>query len=64
MTTLERDQDYPEIRQAVRALCAGFPGAYWRAPFPDDVAGMGVDELTGHFIADARAQLDRTDNDD
>lgn len=25
------DQDYPEIRQGVRALCADFDGAYWRA---------------------------------
>ena len=24
-------QDYPDIRQGVRALCAGFDGAYWRA---------------------------------
>ncbi|GAB5508168.1 MAG: acyl-CoA dehydrogenase family protein [Rhizobiaceae bacterium] len=24
------DQDYPEIREAVRRLCAEFPGEYWR----------------------------------
>jgi hypothetical protein len=24
------DQDYPEIRKAVRRLCAEFPGEYWR----------------------------------
>jgi acyl-CoA dehydrogenase len=24
-------QTYPEIREAVRRLCAGFPGEYWRA---------------------------------
>ncbi|MDP6353024.1 MAG: acyl-CoA dehydrogenase family protein [Alphaproteobacteria bacterium] len=24
------DQTFPEIRDGVRALCAGFPGAYWR----------------------------------
>ncbi len=23
-------EDYPEIREGVRSLCAGFPGAYWR----------------------------------
>ena len=23
--------DYPEMREAVRRLCAGFPGTYWRA---------------------------------
>ena len=28
--TLARDETYPEIREALRALCAGFPGAYWR----------------------------------
>jgi alkylation response protein AidB-like acyl-CoA dehydrogenase len=27
----ELDQSYPEIREAVRRLCARFPGAYWRA---------------------------------
>jgi alkylation response protein AidB-like acyl-CoA dehydrogenase len=25
------DQSFPEIREAVRRLCAGFPGAYWQA---------------------------------
>src|ERR1700753_1715210 len=25
------DQSFPEIRDAVRKLCAGFPGEYWRA---------------------------------
>src|ERR1700753_1097506 len=25
------DQSFPEIRQAVRKLCAQFPGEYWRA---------------------------------
>ncbi len=24
------DESFPEIRDGVRALCAGFPGAYWR----------------------------------
>jgi alkylation response protein AidB-like acyl-CoA dehydrogenase len=24
-------EDFPEIRASVRAICAGFPGAYWRA---------------------------------
>jgi len=26
-----RDPSFPEIREAVRKLCADFPGAYWRA---------------------------------
>ncbi len=25
------DEDFPEIRAAVRRICEGFPGAYWRA---------------------------------
>ncbi|MFQ5775571.1 MAG: acyl-CoA dehydrogenase family protein [Kiloniellaceae bacterium] len=34
-------EDFPEIREAVRALCARFPGAYWRAldrerTYPED----------------------------
>ena len=24
------DDDYPEIRESVRRICADFPGAYWR----------------------------------
>ena len=28
--TLEAGEDYPEIREAVRRICAGYPGGYWR----------------------------------
>ncbi len=28
--TLALGEDFPEIRAAVRHICAGFPGAYWR----------------------------------
>ena len=28
--TLDAGEDYPEIREAVRRICAGYPGAYWR----------------------------------
>ena len=28
--TLEAGEDYPEIREAVRRICAGYPGEYWR----------------------------------
>jgi len=31
MTTELSDQSYPEIRDAVRRLCANFPGEYWQA---------------------------------
>ncbi len=52
----ERELEF--LRQM--SLRSGVPvvvaGAYWRAPFPDEVAGMDVDELTAHFVADARAQ--------
>ncbi|MGH6964696.1 MAG: acyl-CoA dehydrogenase family protein, partial [Phenylobacterium sp.] len=29
--TYGADQTFPEIREAVRKLCARFPGQYWRA---------------------------------
>ncbi len=37
-------ETFPEIREAVRKLCAGFPGEYWRAkdrdrPFRDSRGG-------------------------
>jgi len=28
--TVELGEDYPELREAVRRLCEGYPGAYWR----------------------------------
>ena len=28
---IETGEDYPEIRDGVRKVCEGFPGAYWRA---------------------------------
>ena len=31
MATELSDQSYPEIRDAVRRLCANFPGEYWQA---------------------------------
>ncbi|CAA9414607.1 MAG: Acyl-CoA dehydrogenase, partial [uncultured Ramlibacter sp.] len=27
---MELGEDYPEIRESVRRICADFPGAYWR----------------------------------
>jgi acyl-CoA dehydrogenase len=30
LTNVPVGTDYPEIRDAVRAICAGFPGEYWR----------------------------------
>lgn len=29
-TTMVLGEDYPEIRESVRAICEGFPGTYWR----------------------------------
>jgi acyl-CoA dehydrogenase len=31
MTAMNAEASHPEIREAVRKLCAGFPGEYWRA---------------------------------
>ena len=31
MNAQSEDSDIASIRDAVRALCAGFPGEYWRA---------------------------------
>src|SRR3990172_4617431 len=30
LTVVPLGQDYPEIRQTIRSICAKFPGAYWR----------------------------------
>jgi acyl-CoA dehydrogenase len=37
-----------EIRRAVRELCDGFPGEYWRSLEPDRYPEEFVQELTGH----------------
>jgi alkylation response protein AidB-like acyl-CoA dehydrogenase len=39
-------QDAPAIREAVRALCEGFPGDYWRALEPDRYPSEFVAALT------------------
>jgi acyl-CoA dehydrogenase len=31
LVTMELGEDYPELRESVRKVCAGFPGEYWRA---------------------------------
>ncbi|MDO8776791.1 MAG: acyl-CoA dehydrogenase family protein, partial [Burkholderiaceae bacterium] len=28
--SIEVGEDYPEIRESVRRVCADFPGSYWR----------------------------------
>ena len=40
-------------RSGVAVVAAG---AYWRAPFPENIAAMNVDQLTEHLITDARGQ--------
>jgi acyl-CoA dehydrogenase len=40
--------DLAEIRGAVRELCAGFPGSYWRDLEPDGYPEQFVAELTEH----------------
>ena len=41
------------MRSGVAVVAAG---AYWRAPFPENIAAMNVDELTEHLLTDARGQ--------
>ncbi|HTZ35373.1 MAG TPA: acyl-CoA dehydrogenase family protein [Stellaceae bacterium] len=45
--TLALGEDYPELRQSIRKICEGYPGAYWRrledeAAYPSEF----IDELT------------------
>jgi len=42
----EPPPEHAEIRAAVRELCAGFPGAYWRALEPDGYPEEFVGALT------------------
>jgi acyl-CoA dehydrogenase len=42
------DPEVDEIRQAVRDLCAGFPGEYWRGLEPDRYPEAFVAALTEH----------------
>src|SRR5436305_11552959 len=41
-------EELTEIRAAVRELCAGFPGAYWRELEPDRYPEQFVQALTEH----------------
>jgi acyl-CoA dehydrogenase len=41
-------EEYGEIRAAVRELCAGFPGEYWRELEPDGYPDAFVRALTEH----------------
>jgi acyl-CoA dehydrogenase len=29
-TLMALGEDYPDVRESVRAICEGFPGSYWR----------------------------------
>jgi len=42
------DAEIADIRSAVKELCAGFPGEYWRALEPDRYPREFVDALTEH----------------
>jgi len=47
LTNVPVGNDYPEIRDAVRAICSNYPGAYWRAlEDSGDSASEFVAELT------------------
>ena len=41
-------EELKEIRAAVRELCGGFPGEYWRALEPDKYPSEFVQALTDH----------------
>ncbi len=51
--TMELGEDYPELRESVRRVCAGYPGKYWRdldarSAYPTEF----IKELTaGGFLA-------------
>jgi acyl-CoA dehydrogenase len=44
----ERSDEHDEIRAAVRELCQGFPGEYWRALEPEGYPEQFVQALTAH----------------
>ncbi len=47
LTTLEIGEDYPELRQSVRRICAGYPGPYWqKLEETEGYPTAFVDELT------------------
>jgi acyl-CoA dehydrogenase len=56
LTRVALGEDYPEIRESVRGICARFPGAYWRALEKDDdyaeefVAALGDAGYLGALI--------------
>jgi acyl-CoA dehydrogenase len=45
LSDLIRSEDYPEIREAVAKLCAGFPGEYWRELESQPASGSYPDEF-------------------
>ncbi len=47
LTTMTLGEDYPEIRESVRAICANYPGEYWRKlDANDEYAEEFVTELS------------------
>ncbi|HVB66507.1 MAG TPA: acyl-CoA dehydrogenase family protein [Acetobacteraceae bacterium] len=47
LTTLEIGEDYPELRQSVRRICADYPGPYWqKLEEAEGYPTAFVDELT------------------
>jgi len=47
LTTMQLGEDYPEIRESVRAICANYPGEYWRKlDANDEYAEEFVTELS------------------
>ena len=65
-TTMTLGEDYPEIREAIRAICKDFPGSYWRQVEdghvrdalrrPDDAGRVGG-ELEGACVEEPGKRL-------
>ena len=55
-TLVPLGEDYPEIREGVRAVCEGFPGKYWRdledrEAYPDEfVRGLTDGQATDVLV--------------
>ena len=58
--SFELGEDYPELREAVRKICAKYPGAYWReleerSAYPTEM----VRDLTeGGYLAAHRVHIE------
>lgn len=52
----ERELEFLRQMATRSGVAVVVAGSYWKAPYPDDVAAMSVEEWTDHMVADAGAQ--------